>query len=311
MYLKTNYPLDWWKSVLSNSSKDELAHKFWPYISDYVSMPDINNSGSDYKIVGDKLVAPFSIINGVGEKAFGQLIKNSPYSSLEDYVVKNHLKQKGVKSSVNSGISRKLIITGVLDSILPDPSIDIENKLYEFEKIKAVVRQESVKSIPEEFIGVTSLGKFLMKKELISIYSEDVRPLIMSNRYGIKNGFSWYTENGVQVLSGQELKAAKEAQQNGKIYKNTVYAGIGYVVKERCFTYKNKTKQATELVIDFNGVFTKEVLWPPYDSEVSEAPHGFQDKLVIAFFNANNKKFQLNSIISLTSDKEEDRYKTV
>lgn len=311
MYLKTNYPLDWWKSVLSNSSKDELAHKFWPYISDSISMPDINNSGSDYKIVGDKLVAPFSIINGVGEKAFNQLIQNSPYISLEDYVIKNHSKEKGVRSSVNSGISRKLIITGVLDSILPDPTIDIENKLYEFEKIKADVRKETLKPIPEEFIGVTSLGKFLMKKELISIYSEDVRPLIMQNRYGIKEGFSWYTENGVQILSGQELEIAKEAQRNGKIYKNTTYAGIGYVVKERCFTYKNKTKQATELVIDFNGVFTKEVLWPPYDSEVSEAPHGFQDKLVIAYFYANTKKFQLDKIISLTSDQEKDRYKTV
>jgi hypothetical protein len=52
-----------------------------------------------------------------------------------------------------------------------------------------------------------------MKKELISVYSEDVRPLIMPNRYGIKEGFSWYTENGVQVLSGQELEMAKEARE--------------------------------------------------------------------------------------------------
>ena len=71
-----------------------------------------------------------------------------------------------------------------------------------------------------------------MKKELISVYSEDVRPLIMPNRYGIKEGFSWYTENGVQVLSGQELEMAKEAQRNGKLYRNIVYAGIGYVVKD-------------------------------------------------------------------------------
>jgi DNA polymerase-3 subunit alpha len=310
MYLKTNYPLDWWKSVLSNSDKEEMAYKFWPHVSDKISMPDINNSGKDYKIVGNKLMAPFSIINGVGEKAFQQLIENRPYSSLKEYIVKNHSKVEGKRSSVNSGTTRKLLITGVLDSILENSEIDIENKLYEFEKIKAEVRNESVKPVPEEFIGVTALGKFLMKKELISIYSEDLRPLIMRNRHGIKQGFCWYTQNGVQILSGQELEIAKKAQKDGKFYRNLTFAAIGYVIKERCFTYKNKTKQATELVIDFNGIFTKEVLWPPYnDEEGTEAPHGFQDKPVIAYFFVNSRKFQLDKVISFAGENEKEKYK--
>ena len=86
MYLKTNYKLDWWKAILSNSSKDELATKFWKHVQEFTALPDINMSKESYEIVGDRVVAPFSILSGVGEKAYEDLMRCKPYTSLEHFI---------------------------------------------------------------------------------------------------------------------------------------------------------------------------------------------------------------------------------
>jgi hypothetical protein len=317
MYLKYKYKLDWWKAVLINSSKEEMASKFWKHVQDFTVLPDINISTDTYEIVGDKIVTPFSILTGVGEKAYENLIQHKPYKNLEHFVrchfpTKEEEDQKklnkkagvaatgGKKSAVNVGIARKLISAGVLDSLFPEGSI-IEEKLRDFETVKAAVKGKKPEAVPEEYIGVSSLGKYLLRKQLIQIHSEDLRPILLSNRGGKERSIKaadrkgWFTQDHYPVLDGNQIEWIKNSVANGAdnyvlaqrldylLPEDTmlpkpsiigessrIFCGIAYVISEKALAYKQKTRQATKLVLDINGFFTEEVLWPSYQMQKVE-----------------------------------------
>ena len=325
MYLKVNYPLDWWKATLSNASKDEVTSKFWRYVKDIVVMPDINQSSSNFVIKNDKLMAPMSILHGVGEKAFQQLTKHAPYSSLEQFV-EVHLTKRPAsnRSAVNVGITRKLIAAGVLDSLFPPDTITVD-KMMILEQVRSRVTGKKIESVPEEYTMITSLGQYLLKKQLIGIYSEDLRELILPKRGGIKrpfNGYSdmfmWFTQDNKIVLDGPMIDWIKNACSSGNPHKayglidrlvdtkdkqpivhtddnERNFCAVGYVVYEKAFQYKNKSKQATTAVIDINGVFVEETLWPGYDD--SSAPTGFKDLPVLVHYKLNHKGCKMTELL--------------
>lgn len=311
-WLKKRYPLDWWKAVLSNASKDEIASKFWAHAQKFTDLPDINLSGDDFRIVNDRLVAPLSIVSGIGEKAFAQLVKHAPYASLFEYVQVHHAKRDkdSERSAVNIGVSRKLVASGVMDSIFgPYAKAPVDQKLRILERAKAMIRQEKEDDLGV-FEGITPLGIYLIKKELINIYSEDVRSLVLGNRGArIENG-RWVLQNNVQVIDGNEFETIKGQVERGTL-GDGYYAMIAYVVKERTFTYKGKSKQASELILDVNGKFFKEVLWPPYQGNV--AASGFNKQLVVVYIkirrDRNGKgRIGVDSVAKLIDDKDAGKY---
>jgi DNA polymerase-3 subunit alpha len=308
LYMLVVYPLHWWKSVLSNATKDELASKFWIHVSQFTSLPDINHSTHEFSIVGDRLVAPLSIIGGIGEKGFAQLVQYAPYADLYDYVRKHHAKRGDGddRSSVHVGITRKLIVTGVMDSLFENgASLSIEEKLLKFEQARAEIRSCRPEPVPDEFVGVTALGKYLIKKELINIYSEDLRPLMMPARGGQLRGGQWYTQHDVPLLSGAEILVLKEKAAAGFGFDG-YYAAIAFVVKERVFSYSNKTKQATELVLDVDGTFLQDVLWPPYEGTVAQS--GFSKKPVMVYFKVRKGRVSIASVVDLIPTRNVDSY---
>lgn len=356
MYLKTKYKLDWWKAILSNATKDELATKFWKNVQDFTSLPDINISTDDYEIIGNRIVAPFSILTGVGEKAYESLMKNKPYTSLEHFIrchfptkeEENNKKlakkegietEKGIrKSAVTAAIARKLIAGGVLDSLF-EQNLLIEEKLFQFEQIRGQVRGKKPEKVPDEFVGVSTLGKYLLRKELIQIHSDDLRELMLPSRGGKKmpckigNGYeSWFSQDGIVVLDGNQIQFFRKyfdlgvpvenlverfdsLLQNNQInqalpsqtgYNDRAFKAVGYVVGEKAFPYKNKTKQANRMVIDFNGYFTEEMLWP--DQEQDQAPLGFKGLPVLALFGLNKKGVYLKRVIPLLTEAELEKY---
>ena len=36
MFLKHYYPMEWWASILTNASEQEITGSFWPYVKDMV-----------------------------------------------------------------------------------------------------------------------------------------------------------------------------------------------------------------------------------------------------------------------------------
>jgi hypothetical protein len=358
MYLKTKYKLDWWKAILSNATKDELATKFWKNVQEFTTLPDINISTDDYEIVENKIVAPFSILSGgVGEKAYESLMKNKPYKNLEHFVSchfptkeeedrKKALKKNGIdleknvrKSAVTAAIARKLIAGGVLDSLF-EPNMLIEEKLFQFEQVRGQIKGKKPEKVPDEYVGVSTLGKYLLRKELIQIHSDDLREIMLPSRHGKKlpcrigNEYeSWFSQDGVIVLDGNQIQWFRKyfdlgvsietlvqkfdsLLQNKDPYQISVpsqighneryFQAIGYVVGEKAFPYKNKTKQATRLVIDFNGYFTEEMMWPEQDEDQAEM--GFKSLPVLAIFGLNKKGIYLKKVLKLLSETDLEKY---
>jgi DNA polymerase III subunit alpha len=372
MYLKTNYKLDWWKAILSNSSKDELSTKFWKYVQDFVQLPDINMSKDTYEILGEKIIAPFSILTGVGEKAYEDLMRHTPYSSLEHFVrshfptkeeedakkaKKKALKDKpelsdkssdseddgpSRKSAVNAGISRKLIAAGVLDSMF-DPSLIIEEKLMHFEEVRRAVRgKKKADKVPSEYQGVSDLGKYLLRKQLVQIHSEDLRPLMLKNRGGRQVPIrantemsGWFTQDGYPVLDGNQLEYFKSKigdeipltqlcrqfdmllpYDADQYFQPSVTAEferrfyvLAYVISEKSFPYKNKTKYANRMVLDINGFFTEEMLWPPKDKDSADL--GFKKMPVLASFYMGSRGVSLGSVTPLLAEQDLEKFNMV
>jgi len=364
MYLKTVYPLDWWRAILSNSSKDELATKFWKHVQDFTSMPDINKSKDSYEIEGDQIIAPFSILTGIGEKGYEDLMRHTPYQSLEHFVrshfptkeeelakklakkqgkveseslVKKVLgKDKSRKSAVNAGISRKLIAAGVLDSLFPKDML-IEDKLMLFEKVRGEVKGKRPDKVPEEYAEISRLGTYLLRKDIVQIHSEDLRPVMLANRGGkhlpMRCGYEgWFTQDGFPVLDGNQLDYFKAKFEEGasayalcQAFDNMLPAGtegtfqpshtanderrfctIAYVISEKSFPYKNKTKYANKMVLDVNGFFTDEMLWPPKDKDSAEV--GYKKLPVLASFYISSRGVQLGNVHPLLTKADLEKY---
>lgn len=145
VFLKHNYPLEWWTSVLSNADEKEIVDVFWKYVKDMVIPPDINLSTEamaiDYhkKTIRSKL----SMVNGIsGEgKAIKAIISGRPYANLEDFTRK---KVCGV------ALAKKLILVGVLDSLF-DIDANTETKMYEYDKIcKKIAHEEALVNYEEK-----------------------------------------------------------------------------------------------------------------------------------------------------------------
>jgi DNA polymerase-3 subunit alpha len=342
MYLKTRYPLDWWKAILSNSSKDELASKFWRHVSEFTLLPDINSSTDTYELKNDKIIAPFSILNGVGEKAYHALMKGKPYTSIHQYISTHHSKRakdsEEGRSAVNTGISLKLIAAGVLDSLFPE-GMPTEEKLMMFEKIKGEIRKEKPKKVPEEYIGMTSLGKYMIKKQLITIHSDDLRDIVLPKRGGLKvesaaghGVYIWMSQDKRPIIDGFHLEKLKEWAAENDMTKMKVFLQkllpkdasinwdlalipggqdvdintISYVIEEKAFSYQNKSKQATKVVLDCNGTFSEEVLWPAYGTSL--APMGYKGLIALATYKISHRGISLRKLDTYIKQEDLEKY---
>jgi DNA polymerase III alpha subunit len=82
MFLKHFYPLEWWAAVLTNAEEKEITGKFWPYVRDLVSPPDINLSSdtmvADY--LNNKIRAKLGVIRGIGEATIEPIVQGRPYA---------------------------------------------------------------------------------------------------------------------------------------------------------------------------------------------------------------------------------------
>lgn len=87
-FLKHHYPLEWWTSVLKNAAKAEVNEKFWRHCGKLIELPDVNLSGDFWEIQNERIRAPLSLLQGVGEGAHRELCLGRPYTSIKDFVEK-------------------------------------------------------------------------------------------------------------------------------------------------------------------------------------------------------------------------------
>lgn len=298
-YLKKRYPLDWWKACLTNAKKDKISNTFWQYVKSFTLLPDINKSGSEFLIEGNRLRAPVSMINGIGPAAYEQLTSNAPYESLEHFVGIHSRKRSGdePRSSVHSGIIRKLIAAGVMDSFFSEGMLT-HAKLELFEQAYSEVRAEKTKPVPEEFVKMNPLGMYMLKKELIKVYSDDLREIMLPARGGSRSEQyeDEWNVSGLRIVSSNIIETYKRATSL-KAGVDCELCCLAYVLDESFINYKNKTKQATKINVDVGGDFFEEVLWPDRDADI--APSGYKGFPVLLVYKFSKEWSSLKKVIPL------------
>lgn len=111
-WLKCNYPLEWWASVLNNGSHKDLEESA-QHVRDYVVPPDVNASDTEFYIIDEgrgKIVFPLNRVKQVG-KAGEAISKLKPFESFADFY------QRVERRMINKRVVMALIFSGAFDQL--------------------------------------------------------------------------------------------------------------------------------------------------------------------------------------------------
>lgn len=306
VFLKHNYPMEWWAAILTNAKDSEINEQFWRYVKDIVAAPDINISREkiviDYK--NNKLRSKLSMITGLGNKAIQPIIDARPYKNIKDFVF---------KEVCGPSMGRKLVYVGVLDSLFMDEKDGLEklqtyeNAVEELRYLKKVRKKIEEKELnieipndtekvialcketpelkrlapPKEgeidpsYIGLSPLDEFRLKKSILP--SMPLRLLDSMVEIGHKKirpatgnlaSKSKYVALGSRGHENMVLegKHLKKIDDMDNVIMDIYFAAPGYVLKTEEFMFSNNTKKALKIFIDTDGYISEKVIWPDYDT---------------------------------------------
>jgi hypothetical protein len=198
-FLKHHFPVEWWAAVLTNADKNEIAEKFWSYSKQWIDLPDIRYSGSQWEIINGRIRAPLGLIQGIGPAAHKELCEGRPFTGIQqltDYIIK--VKQSKSKlneetgkvkaglSALNKGVISKLVAAGVMDSMFTGENLTIYDKLLAYEEAYAnsmtavqdpKKKPKKPKKPDEKFLKFNALSLFQYKKSILPVYHEDLLPI--------------------------------------------------------------------------------------------------------------------------------------
>ena len=115
-WLKFHYPAEFLVACMSTVDNDRIPEfiEECRVLGYEVALPDVNRSKVPFTADGLRVIYGLSLIPGVGEPTAQQIVDNQPYSSYEDFCLKN------IKtgSKVNMGHVRALVRIGAFDEIV-------------------------------------------------------------------------------------------------------------------------------------------------------------------------------------------------
>ncbi len=282
-WLKHYYPLEWWTAVLRHADKDEIDTKFWRYCGHLITIPDINVSSEVFEIRGDKINAPLSFLNGIGENAHKQLMAGKPYANIEDLCqkIKKHKednktvdaetgKEKKGHSSLHRGNLYPLVASGSLDSLFA-PDILFEEKFMLLEA--ALARAESKKNakpVNPLYQNTTPLIRYQLCKKVSPSFSSELFGSILSLK---SKGFTeeikgiWtyeYRDQKYRIVGNNGLNRLSEIVP---VPEGGIAVGVcAYILNDERKDYFRKTdnKKCTraEITLDIDGHRLTTVMWP-------------------------------------------------
>ena len=178
-FLKTHYPIYFYEALLNYNIGSDIKTKEYlgclKRMNINICKPDINLSGSNYKVVNDKILLPFNIIKSIGTS---DLIVNAREDGFKDYF-------DFVKKVNGRGIGKKtielLIMSGCLDSFGINRHTMIENL------DNAIDYSELASGVDDIFVSVPDLNMFneYDSEELIK-YEKDVFGFYLSDHPIVK-----------------------------------------------------------------------------------------------------------------------------
>ena len=273
-YLKHYYPKEWWCAVLQNAGKSEVAESFWKYCRQHVRLPDINVSTDTFSLPaspaeGEKIVAPISLMDGIGDATHAELCAKRPFADIGDFVARTDPRL------VNKGVSCRLVASGAMDSLFP-AGFGLLDKLGAYMKARADFRGEDQEPVPEQFLGLTPLQRYALQKSILTVCEGSATEMVLRDPprgVSVSEGSrATYRSSGrgelYDVVGGGEL----EALVASRITRPLRVAVAAYVMAERRFAYKNKQFEAVEMTLDVDGFILKTVKWPDRETGELDAP---------------------------------------
>jgi DNA polymerase III alpha subunit len=310
-FLKHHYPLEWWASVLTNADDKEINEQFYKYVKDILLPPDINLSKEEIVIdyESGKLRQKLSTLAGLGVKLAQKIYENRPYTNIQDFVD---------KEVCGPAMARKMIYVGVLDSLFSDRNAPVLKKLQEYEdalEIKAY-NEKLTKAkdpsktklkkgkIPDEFLAMSKLDAFLLKKQVYKGYQENYNEVIIS--YGKKitsirgekvTRFVGSDYREYALLEADMLKRLDEATLPEGEYVN--FGVAGYVIDCKEFSYAGGEKKALKVIVDHSGYITEKVKWADYNTGKLEYDKNLKKGsfVVIQYKKSKDRPCSINDIL--------------
>lgn len=200
MWLKVNYPMEFYTSLLSiESDSVKISRiiremKLWGLNA---SAPDVNTSERGFSINGNTIRYGLRAIKGLGEVAAREIINNRPYESYEDFL------EKTPTNKVNKKIKMALLNSGALDCwgartewILDD----VCDKIPGVQQIDEQVKYE------EELLGV-SLSRISDLEQYRKILEDRI----------VKSDVLRDMDDEEVVLGGEIIKVKEHKTKNGEV----------------------------------------------------------------------------------------------
>ncbi len=231
-------------------------------------------------------------------------------------------------SALNYGIVAKLIVAGVADSLFP-PQTSFSDKLTTYERCTRVASKKkensSAKQDPahEKYTTLSALNRYQLQKEILPIHSEDLLPILFDQKFhGVKKANSdtdhvWCYEptresvlkelksqGGVDLGAPIPLRGGSELKVLGEDVvidegDGFTAAGVGYVISERRFSYKDGEAEGLNLTFDVDGQQFSLVKWPDRETGILHAPTNLKGALVLVVMSRYrmDKPFVIDAIV--------------
>ena len=307
MFLKHYYNLEFWTATLSNAKEREISGKLWTHVKHLVAPPDINLSSDEMVIdyANGKIRAKLGVIKGIGAASIDPIVEGRPYTSIQDFV------NRGV---AGPGLTRKLIHVGVLDSLFP-PKSQLLQKLQLFEnaveikyfnkkvadnnlsKRQTRALQPKKGRIPEEYLTIeenplknAAVQKSILPSLLVGLYDlgRHNSKCIIGRSKPSKLMTQPSTNKEVLLINSDNLQRLDEMQAEF-VTDDRYVAACGFVVEMKIFDYKDNTRQALKLTIDFDGLLREYVMWPDFYTQQLHFPKDLAKGTICTFFLKKRK----------------------
>ena len=174
MWLKRNYPLEWWASELNNSNEKKMRHYIY-LLGRSVIPPTLSSPSDRFTIVGKRIASPLGAVKGLGQATISAIVENGPYSSLEDFV------NKTGGNKVNMGHVMALIRARALDCFM-DPDLSYGEARLKLINEYCKIRKIKKNKISNSMFDVSPLNMFFQERDTCMTFNRTLvaDPEIMS-----------------------------------------------------------------------------------------------------------------------------------
>jgi DNA polymerase III alpha subunit len=158
----------------------------------------VKNPSRGFSIVGNKIVAPVSVLKRVGGSCVDELVEKGPFTDLDDYIAR-------VKhNKVNIGHFSSLVKGRAADDFM-DP--DLPYAQARVKLMEDYVSKRKCKPFKEELMDVSPLSVFLMERETNKCFNKSILndPALINEILATDPDFAGTGRKGVPLMYKRDV----------------------------------------------------------------------------------------------------------